>query len=119
VAYGARLEIVLGVKTLAGSNPASSATDQHGHFKICRIDRPGSAASRCPRMIPSAPGCSACAGVPELDSGAVRRAADSPPVEFGNPSAGGTREGKRRPPHPCMRHLQILKRPCTYQHKRR
>jgi hypothetical protein len=29
VAYGARLEIVLGVKTLAGSNPASSATDQH------------------------------------------------------------------------------------------
>jgi hypothetical protein len=26
VAYGARLEIVLGVKTLAGSNPASSAT---------------------------------------------------------------------------------------------
>jgi hypothetical protein len=28
VAYGARLEIVLGVKTLAGSNPASSATYQ-------------------------------------------------------------------------------------------
>jgi hypothetical protein len=37
VAYGARLEIVLGVKTLAGSNPASSATYQHntGHH-----DRP-------------------------------------------------------------------------------
>jgi hypothetical protein len=31
VAYGARLEIVLGVKTLAGSNPASSATNQHKH----------------------------------------------------------------------------------------
>jgi hypothetical protein len=29
VAYGARLEIVLGVKTLAGSNPASSASYQH------------------------------------------------------------------------------------------
>ena len=29
MAYGARLEIVLGVKALAGSNPASSATDQH------------------------------------------------------------------------------------------
>ena len=28
MAYGARLEIVLGVKTLAGSNPASSATYQ-------------------------------------------------------------------------------------------
>ncbi len=29
MAYGARLEIVLGVKALAGSNPASSATYQH------------------------------------------------------------------------------------------
>jgi hypothetical protein len=29
VAYGARLEIVLGVTALAGSNPASSATYQH------------------------------------------------------------------------------------------
>jgi hypothetical protein len=31
VAYGARLEIVLGVKTLAGSNPASSASCQDEH----------------------------------------------------------------------------------------
>ena len=32
MAYGARLEIVLGVKALAGSNPASSATYQRKHL---------------------------------------------------------------------------------------
>jgi hypothetical protein len=56
-----------------------------------RIGRPGIRSRRhYPRMIPPAPGCSACAGVPELDSRAVRRTVDSPSVEFGNPTTRAT-----------------------------
>ena len=37
MAYGARLEIVLGVKTLAGSNPASSAVYQQKRGRHDRV----------------------------------------------------------------------------------
>ncbi len=37
MAYGARLEIVLGVKTLAGSNPASSAAHEEYRSLQARV----------------------------------------------------------------------------------
>ncbi|MGH3833678.1 MAG: hypothetical protein ACRDRS_25125 [Pseudonocardiaceae bacterium] len=81
---------------LPDSSPDSQKASEEAQTARLFQDRIGadeSSTSRRPSTIPTASGCPACAVVPELNTRVVPQPSTSPPVEFGNHSAGRTREG--------------------------